>query len=63
MIGLDINEAYQEEEENELKEDFAEMSVTAMNFYKFVIEVRRKDKTPYAPDTLYQICCGLLQGS
>ena len=39
------------------------MSVTAMNFWlcKFVIEVRRKDKTLYAPDTLYQICCGLLR--
>ena len=33
-----------------------------MNFWlrKFVIEVRRKHKTPYVPDTLNQICCGLL---
>ena len=52
-----------EEEENELKEDFTEMTVTAMNFWlcKFVVEIRRKDKILYAPDTLYQICCGLLR--
>ena len=39
------------------------MSVVAINFWlcKFVIEVRRKDGKPYSPDSLYQICCGLLQ--
>ena len=53
----------EKEEENELKEDITEMTVTAMNLWlcKFVVEVRRKDKAPYAPDTLYQICCGLLR--
>ena len=25
------------------------------------MEVRRKDEKPYAPDTIYQICCGLLR--
>ena len=52
-----------EEEENELKEDVTEMTVTAMNLWlcKFVIEIRCKDKTLCAPDTLYQIRCGLLR--
>ena len=38
------------------------MTVTVMNLwlYEFIIEITCKDKTPYAPDTLYQICCGLL---
>ena len=57
-----LSPADKEEDKNELKEDFTEMTVTAMNFwlYKFVVEIRHKDKIPYAPDTLYQICCGLL---
>ena len=48
--------------QNDLEEEFSEMSVAAMNFWlcKFVIAVRRKDLKPYSPDTLYQICCGLL---
>ena len=51
-----------EKEQNELKEDVTEMTLTAMNLWlcKFVIKIRHKDNTPYAPDTLYQICCGLL---
>ena len=42
------------EEENKLKEDFTEMTVTAMNFWlcKFVVEIRRKDKILYVPDTV-----------
>ena len=28
---------------------------------KFVVEVRRKDGKPYPPQSLYQICCGLLR--
>ena len=34
-----------------------------MNFWlaKFVLEVRRKDGKPYCPETLYQICCGLVR--
>ena len=58
MVSVEV-----EEEEHDLKEEFTEMSVAAMNFWlcKFVIEVRRKDAKPYAPDTLYQACCGLLR--
>ena len=26
---------------------------------KFVVEAKRKDGTPYPPNSLYQICCGL----
>ena len=53
----------EEEIQNDLKEKFSEMSVAAMNFWlcKFVIEIRQKDGKPYSPDTLYQICCGLLR--
>lgn len=29
---------------------------------KFVVEVKRKDGTPYPPNSLYQICCGLGRG-
>ena len=52
-----------EEEQHVLEEDFTTMTVPAMNFWlsKFVLEVRRKDEKPYAPDTIYQICCGLLR--
>ena len=44
----------EKEEENELKEGFAEISVTAMNFWlcKFVIEVRCKDNSLCARHTL-----------
>ena len=53
----------EEEEQHVLEEDFTTMTVPAMNFWlsKFVLEVRRKDEKPYAPDTIYQICCGLLK--
>ena len=53
----------EEEVQHDLKEEFSEMSMSAMNFWlcKFVLEVRRKDTKPYSPDTLYQICCGLLR--
>ena len=39
------------------------MTVRDMNFWlaKFVLEVRRRDGEPYSPETLYQICCGLLR--
>ena len=49
--------------QNDLKEELNKMSVAAINFWlcKFVIEVRRKDAKPYSPDTLHQICCGLLR--
>jgi len=52
-----------EENEHKLLEDFCKMSKQAMNFWlgKFVFEVKRKDGRPYSPDTLYQICCALLQ--
>ena len=45
-------------------DDFCKLSIKAMNFLlpKLVLnfEVRRKDGKPYSPETLYQICCGLL---
>ena len=44
--------------QNQLMDNFCKMSTKAMNFLlpKLVLEVRRK----YSPETLYQICCGLL---
>ena len=44
--------------QNQLMDNFCKMSIKAMNFLlpKLVLEVRRK----YSPETLYQICCGLL---
>ena len=52
-----------EEQQYPLMEDFCKMSIKAMNFWlaKFVLEVRRKDGKPYCPETLYQICCGLVR--
>ena len=52
-----------EEKQHQLSEDFCKMSTKAMNFWlaKFVLEVRRKDGKAYSPETLYQICCGLLR--
>ena len=48
--------------QNDLKEELNKMPVAAINFWlcKLVIEVRQKDAKPYSPNTLYQICCGLL---
>jgi hypothetical protein len=47
----------------ELCSDFATMSVPAMNHWlgKFVLEVRTKSGKEYCPDSLYQLCCGLLR--
>ena len=58
-----ISPTEQEEIQNDLKEKLNKMSVAAFNFWlcKFVIKAKRKDVKPYSPDTLYQICCGLLQ--
>ena len=43
--------------------EFATMSVPAMNHWlgKFVLEVRTKRGKEYCPDSLYQLCCGLLR--
>ncbi len=32
-----------------------------MDFWlsRFVLEVRKKDREPYPPNTIYQLCCGL----
>ena len=53
----------EEEKQHLLVEDFCKMRVRDMNFWllKFVLEVRRRDGQPYSPETLYQICCGLLR--
>ena len=34
-----------------------------MDFWlsRFILEIRRKDGKPYPPNSLYQICCGLLR--
>ena len=58
-----IEPVEEEEQQHVLEEDFSIMTVPAMNFWlcKFVLEVRRKDGKPYAPDTVYQICCALLR--
>ena len=47
----------------ELCSDFATMSVPAMNHWlgMFVLEVRTKSGKEYCPDSLYQLCCGLLR--
>ena len=51
----------QNEESYELSEDITSMSVRSLQFWlpKFVLEVRRKDKQNYPPDSLYSICSGL----
>ncbi|XP_048763272.2 uncharacterized protein LOC125671541 isoform X2 [Ostrea edulis] len=43
--------------------DLLQMSIMELNHYLscFVIECRRKDKSEYPPNTLYQMCCGLLR--
>ena len=45
-----------------LQEDLAGMSVESMNFWLswFVLEVRWRDCKEYPPNSLYQICCGLM---
>ena len=42
--------------------DFVQIAISNMNFWfcRFVAEVRHVDGQPYPPNTLYQICCGLL---
>ncbi len=47
--------------EHELCEVFTTTSVSAMQFWlpKFIPELRRAEKVPYPPDSLYAICCGL----
>ena len=46
-----------------LKEDLDKMSVEEMNYWlmRFVLEVRRQDGKDYPPNSLYQICCGLMR--
>ena len=50
-----------EETKYELKEDFTTMDPASMNFWlcRFVVEARKKDKSAYPPNTVYQLCCGL----
>ena len=53
-----------EETLHPLQDNFVEMDKTDMAFWlcKFVTEARRRDKEPYPPDTLYSLCCSLLEG-
>ena len=53
----------EEERKFPLCQDITSMSCDSMNFWlcRFVVEVRRKDKKPYPPSSLYQLCCGLMR--
>ena len=52
------------ETEHELTEDFFSMSAPDLGFSmcRFVCEVAKRDSNPYPPNTLYQLCCGLMRG-
>ena len=52
-----------EERNFPLHKDISCMTCASMNFWlcRFVMEVRRRDKRPYPPTSLYQICCGLMR--
>ena len=47
-----------------LSSNFLDMAKGDIQFWisKFVAEAKHKDGTPYAPNSLYQICCGLGRG-
>ena len=53
----------QDERAHELNEDFVSMSSSDQSFWlcRFVCEVAKKDSSQYPPNTLYQICCGLMR--
>ena len=53
----------QDERVHELNEDFVSMSGPDQSFWlcRFVCEVAKKDSSQYPPNTLYQICCGLMR--
>jgi len=40
---------------------FCDLTVSEMNFWlpRFVLEIRKKNREPYPPNSLYQIVCGL----
>jgi len=44
-----------------LDTDIVKMETNAVSFWlqRFILEVRKANKQPYCPDSLYQICCGL----
>ena len=52
-----------EEATHELRDDFLSMCATDQSFWlcRFVCEAAKKDSNPYPPNTLYQICCGLMR--
>lgn len=57
LSRVEINSGYK------LCSVFATMSVPGMNHWlgKIVLEVRTKGGHEYCPDSLYQLCCGLLR--
>ncbi len=48
--------------EKPLERDFTTLAAQDMDFWlsRFVLEIRKKGGEPYPPNSLYQICCGLL---